>query len=123
MAQKYVEFSTENNKLIITLSSEKVFEEELRAIAAKEIDADSKLAEVMEWQLGNGWELVPPEEVGSLTSAPILSEDVERDSQGNVTSVGKIYWYPQYERFDPVEQLLKEGSITFVRGDDNEQQR
>ena len=117
--QKYAEFSKEPEGLVIVLRPEKDIEEEVRAIAAKEIDADSKLAEVIEWQLCNGWEFLRPEEVGALTDAPILSDDVERDTQGNVTHVGKIYWWPQYERFDPVEQLLEQGTIIFMPGEDN----
>jgi hypothetical protein len=89
--RKYVEFSKEPEGLVIVLLPEEDIEEEVRAIAAKEINADSQLAEVIEWQLCNGWELLRPEEVGALTDAPILSDNVERDNQGNVTHVGIVY--------------------------------
>lgn len=70
-----------------------------------------------EWQLTNRWSLVRPEDVGALTNAPILSEDIDTDDQGNVRSVGTVYWYPQYDVSDPVAKLPQNGYIDFVRGD------
>ena len=74
-------------------------------MSGRQIDADNKLSEVIEWQLTNGWPWVRPEDVGSLTEAPILTEDV--DDQGNVRSAGTVYWYPQYDVSDPVAKLLQ----------------
>jgi hypothetical protein len=78
------------------------------------VDADSRLAEVLEHYLANGWEWVQPEEIGALTAAPILSDDVERDDEGKIVKAGKVYWYPQYEVFDPLEQLIQTGSVIFT---------
>ena len=89
--------------------------DDVQEIASQEVDADSKLSETIEWQLCNGWSLVRPEEIGALTDAPILSEEIEHDDQGNVLKVGMVYWYPQCEVLDPVEQLLENGYIEFVR--------
>jgi hypothetical protein len=77
------------------------------------VDADSRLAEVLEYYLANGWEWLRPEEIGALTSAPILSDDVERDDEGTVVKTGKVYWYPQYQVADPIEQLIDNGSVIF----------
>ena len=57
MAGKYTEFEKQaNGNLRIMLLEEG--RESVEEIAAKEITADSKLAETIEWQLGNGWSFV-----------------------------------------------------------------
>ena len=56
-----------------------------------------------------------PEEIGALTDAPILSDDIEYDDEGEVVRVGVVYWYPQYDVADPVAQLLASGSVEFER--------
>ena len=74
------------------------------------------MAQTIEWQLGNGWSFVRPEDIASLTDAPILTEEIDTDNQGNVPWVGTVYWYPQYDVRDAVAELLENGSIDFVRG-------
>ena len=91
--------------------------ESVEEIAANEITADSKLAETIVWQLGNGWSFVRPEDIASLTDAPILTEEIDTDNQGNVLWVGTVYWFPQYDVSDPVTKLLENGYIDFVRGE------
>jgi len=116
MSGKYTEFEKQaNGHLRIALLPEA--RGDVQEISSKEIDADNKLSEVIEWQLANGWSLVRPEDVGALTDAPILSEDIDTDDQGNVRSVGTVYWYPQYDVTDPVTKLLQNGYIDFLRGD------
>ena len=56
----------------------------------RQIDADNKHSEVIEWQLTNGWSWVHPEDVGSLTETPILTEDIDNDDQGIVRSLGTV---------------------------------
>ncbi len=115
MAGKYVEFDIlQNGNLRITLLPEA--REDVQEISAsQELDADNKLAEVVHWQLGNGWSFLTPEQAGGLTDSPIFSEDVETDDKGEITHVGVVYWYPQYAIKDPVAELLEEGSIDFER--------
>ncbi|HEV2581043.1 MAG TPA: hypothetical protein VGT44_09335 [Ktedonobacteraceae bacterium] len=116
MSGKYTEFEkqTDGNLRIVLLPEARY---DVQEISSQEIDADRKLSEVIEWQLANGWSLVRPEDVGALTDAPLLSEDVDIDDQGTIRSVGIVYWYPQYDVSDPVEQLLQQGYVDFVRGD------
>ena len=115
MAGKYTEFVKQpNGNIRIALLEEA--REDVQEIASKELDADNKLAQVIEWQLSNGWSFVRPEDVGALTDAPILSEEVDTDTQGNVLKVGTVYWYPQYDVRDPVAQLLQNGYVDFVIG-------
>ncbi len=116
MSGKYTEFEKQagGNLRIVLLEEAR---ESVQEIAAKEIDADSRLAETIEWQLTNGWSLVRPEDVGALTDAPIVTEDIDTDNQGNVLHVGTVYWYPQYDVSDPVAKLLENGYVDFVRGE------
>ncbi|MGI9061916.1 MAG: hypothetical protein ACR2H5_25460 [Ktedonobacteraceae bacterium] len=41
--------------------------------------------------MGNGWSWVRPEDIGALTDAPILSDDIEYDDHGDVVSVGTVF--------------------------------
>jgi hypothetical protein len=76
--------------------------------------ADDKLSEVLEYEICNSdWEFVSPIEIGALTERPILSEQVERDNQGNITHLGRVYHYEDYQVFDPVERLLTNGHVDF----------
>ena len=112
MSGKYTEFEKQaNGNLRIVLLPEA--RDDVQEISSKEIDADNKLSEVIEWQLANGWSLLHPEDVGALTDAPILSEDIDTDDQGNVRSVGTVYWYPQYDVSNPVAKLLQNGLHRF----------
>lgn len=113
MSGKYTEFEKQpNGNLRIVLLEEE--RESVEEIVAQEITADSKLAQAIEWQLGNGWSFVRPEDIGALTEAPILTEEIEEDNQGNVLKVGTVYWYPQYDVSDPVAKLLENGYVDFV---------
>ena len=115
MSGKYTEFDIlQNGNLRIRLLEDQ--RASVEEIFAQEITADNKLAQVIEWQLGNGWSFVRPEDIGALTEAPILSEEIDTDDQGPVREVGTIYWYPQYDVSDPVAKLLEKGYVDFERG-------
>ena len=115
MAGKYVELDKQvNGDLRITLLPEA--REDVQEIAASEqSSADAKLAEIIEWHLGEGWSFVPPEDIGALTEAPILSDDIDLDEQGKVQHVGVVYWFPGYEVKDPIAQLLEDGYVDFTQ--------
>ena len=59
-------------------------------------------------------ESIQPEEIGALTSAPIVGR-VERDDQGNILKVDEVYWFPDYQIKDPVEELAANGTVTFPK--------
>jgi len=71
------------------------------------------LCTLLEDHLCNGWEMVPPEDIGALTAAPILSDDILRDDQGQVVEVGRVYWYPDYQVRDEIEELRTKLVIVF----------
>lgn len=53
--------------------------------------------ELAENMLGNGWESIIPEEIGALTSCPIiLSDDIQRNDNGEITALGRIFWHESY---------------------------
>jgi hypothetical protein len=60
---------------------------------------------LLEDHLCNGWEMVQPEDIGALTSAPILSDEIVRDDNGRVVEAGRVYWYPDYAVRDEIEEL------------------
>jgi hypothetical protein len=74
---------------------------------------DAALETLLEDHLGNGWEMVPPEDIGALTSAPILSDEVERDQEGGIADVGRVYWYPEYQVCDEIEELRRKHVVVF----------
>lgn len=98
-------------------------EEIADVLADDKISADGKLATVLEYELGNGWELLPhgiaPDEVGGLTEAPMLSDETAHDEYTNAfTHIGRIYWFPDYAVRDPVEVLARDGVVRFPLGED-----
>lgn len=68
--------------------------------------------------IGNGWSFIAPEDIGALTAAPIVGYDVDMDDQGTITSAPNVWWYPQYETKDPIEELKSKGSIILQWADD-----
>lgn len=74
---------------------------------------DGILYDLLEDWLCNGWEMVPPEDIGALTSAPILSDEVERDDNGEITKVGAVYWFPDYAVTCELDVLADNGEVFF----------
>ena len=81
------------------------------------LNPDSALYDVAEHQLCNGWEMVPPEDVGALTSAPLFSRDTERDDDGKLVRVGRVYAYMDYQVKAPVRELWEQGEIVLTAHD------
>ena len=95
--------------LQITLTGEG--RQELQELLADHPERDA-MHELLEFHLCNGWDTLNPEDIGALTSCPlILSEEVERDDNGKVTNVGQVYWHPNYMIEDPVKTLLEKGKV------------
>jgi hypothetical protein len=71
------------------------------------------LCNLLEDWLCNGWEMVPPEDIGALTSAPILSDEIERDDNGEIVKVGAVYWFPDYAIICELDVLADNGEVFF----------
>lgn len=76
-----------------------------------DVDPKATIGDYLEWHLCNGWEWVAPEDIGALTSGDIITDDIERDDQGNVLRVGRVYWDESYQVRDSVEELLDRGFV------------
>lgn len=74
---------------------------------------NAALHALLEDHLCSGWEMVPPEDIGALTAAPILSDDIVRDDEGRVAEAGRVYWYPDYAVRDEIEEIRKELVLLF----------
>jgi hypothetical protein len=77
------------------------------------VGTSAALCALLEDHLANGWEMVPPEDLGALTAAPILSDEITRDDQGRLTEAGRVYWYPDYAVRDEIEELRRHLTILF----------
>jgi len=60
--------------------------------------------DLLEDWLCNGWEWVKPEDIGALTSAPILR-----------SPAGTLYWFPAYAVTCEIEEMLVNGEVVFPR--------
>ncbi len=79
------------------------------------------LWDILEWYFCNDeYEAFPETDyikIGALTSAPIIAYQVDRDDNGDLQNVQKVWWYPWYETKDPVEELIKHGKVIFENGE------
>lgn len=57
--------------------------------------------------------MVVPEELGALTDAPILSDEIVRDSTGSIIEAKRVYWFPDYQILDEIEEMRTKGRILF----------
>lgn len=73
------------------------------------------LLDLIEFQLCNGWHEIKPEDVGALTSAPILSDIADFDDEGNLRNVDTLYWFPDYAVKCEIEELLADGHVDFQK--------
>lgn len=75
---------------------------------------DESFHRILEDHLANGWENLRPEEIGALTCSPVLSQDVTRDAEGKVIDVGTVYWFPDYQVRDVIEELRDKLRVVFT---------
>jgi hypothetical protein len=69
--------------------------------------------DILEYQMGNGWERVGPEEVGALTDGPIITQEAHRDDEGKLIRCGRVYWFDSYAVVDEVEHLGSGKALIF----------
>ena len=103
--------TTATSAIALTRSGRREF-----ATIVEERDAHgihAALCALLEDHLCNGWEMVPPEDIGALTAAPILSDEIRRDEEGRVMEVGRVFWYPDYAVRDEIEELRRDLVLVF----------
>lgn len=64
-------------------------------------------------------EWIGAEEVGALTSSPILSDCAIRDDDGKLQSVEYVWWFPDYAVKNEIEEILN-GKCVFTRIEEEE---
>jgi hypothetical protein len=111
----FLELQRISGRLRIVLTPNGRQELQRRLDNGDNIDAEATLYDLLEDHLCNGWEWILPEELGALTSAPILSDDCRRDDQGRLIEVRPVFWFPSYQILSPVNQLLNAGHVDFDR--------
>jgi len=110
-----VQFDVVNADLVITLlpeGKEKI--KEAIEDSNLNISSDDFLHDLFEHQTCNGWEWIEAYEINALTSAPILSCEGERDDDGELVKIGRIYWFPNYAVESLVQTLYDTGVVKFA---------
>jgi hypothetical protein len=74
---------------------------------------EALLSELLDPQLCNGWTLVPPEQIGALTSGTIISDEYETDDNGDCRACGRVYWDSQYAVRDTLAELENGDIVTW----------
>lgn len=103
----------------LTLQIDEEGREELREIVsrARHLDHDV-LAEMLDRFQANGmlYPINPEFVFVGLTSAPVITDDIEYDEAGETNVTGNVWWYPDYQIRSFVDDLLQFGSVTFPLG-------
>jgi hypothetical protein len=100
--------------LRMTVTAEGKAELQARVDDGESIDADQCLHDLLEDHTSNGWDWVRPEEIGALTDAPIISDNVERDDHGDITTVASVYAFMDYQVRSVASDLLNYGYADWV---------
>ncbi len=72
---------------------------------------DEAIRQLLEDHLCGVWEEVLPEEIGALTAAMLFTDDVQRDDDGRITRIGRVYWNPCYAVSDEIRELRERSCV------------
>lgn len=104
-----INFREENNCLYISLTENG--KEAIDDIINNDSDFNSKWCDLIEYERCNGYfDFILPEELGALTTAPIIGFDVCRDEDYNIEGIEstRYYWLSNYCLINEFE-ILKSG--------------
>jgi len=105
------------NMRLILLPEAREDAEELRAAEERGEKSCSDIeADILEDLIANSWTYVQPEDVGALTSAPMITEDFECNDEGDIRPVvgGYVYAFMDYQVYSILDRLLDSGEATFI---------
>jgi hypothetical protein len=112
----------ENGNLQLTLEDNEVADVE--DLLEKASDRDHGfLCELLDYAgLSTNGHLYPvlPHQVGALTDAPIISDEVVYEDDGTVNVPGKVWWFPGYELRSFAEELLRDQQVIFTASPENQ---
>jgi hypothetical protein len=99
-----------NGNMVITADQES--RDDLRDLHARQENGDLSFPDI-ESRVFEELHLqeVRPEEIGALTSAPIVTDDVDRDDDGKLTRIGRVWWFPNYQVECLTETLQQRGTV------------
>jgi len=112
---------TENGNLILRPSKEGI-EKAKELLEYREINKSGILvdeATMLDAHISNNWDYIRPEEVGALTDATIIAQDVQRDDSGDLVAVDRVYAHGNYMVEDPIE-TWSEGKDVLYQGYESE---
>jgi hypothetical protein len=117
MTQQLVTFEKLPNKnLKITLLDREGVEE---LAAQYGVQSDTCFYEVIEYQLCNGWENIPAEDIGALWSGEfILCDDCVRDDDNKITGIHTVYAFDSYAIRSETQELLDKGYVILTAYDE-----
>lgn len=112
---RYVDLYEDNRGNLVLVPQMEELKEEAERLTEQSVN--SALCDVLEDHLCNGWSMVRPEQIAALTSAPIITDDLNDDEDGKVISTGTIWWFPDYQIRNEVAELLDGKSVVFTKAD------
>lgn len=108
----YISFVKKKNSLELVPNPDGI--EEARSLLNDDhTSSDDKLLQMIEFQIGNGWSWLSPSDIGAMTSAPIISDEVFQNDHGDIVLVGRVYWHSNYAVEDPIARFAEGKSVTF----------
>lgn len=70
--------------------------------------------ELNEGMFTNGYSEIQPEQIGALTSAPIISDGfIDEETTKEEFKQTKFWWFPNYMVIDEVAELFEKGFVIF----------
>jgi hypothetical protein len=103
-----------NGKLKISLTDQGHREFDRFQRISDKFGIDAAIRELLQDHLCGTWEEVFPEEIGALTSAMLITDDVERDDDGRITAIGPVYWNPYYAVMDEMRELRERSCLVLA---------
>lgn len=107
-----------NGNLEITM--EPADKDEIQELVDKNPDDRNFMVDLMEY---TGWSpngqlyVVDAKDVGGLTDAPILTDDMTIEENGDISVHGTVWWYPNYAVTHCGKELLSTGRTVFTVAD------
>ena len=98
----------ENGNLTLKLPKGELEEQDLN----DEIYALSQLLEPC-WSNGQYY-VFDASQLGHMSEAPLIAEDASSDDNGAWTTYGRVWWYPDYQVSNCMEELRENGEVTFA---------